>query len=228
MAEEKGPLNCSSELSADYFGEGVRLGIYLIWLTSWVANNFVPDEISGAQDANAIFLLALLVSIFKGSAVDEADRLRYIDGLVLMQLCAGYMFGCFSMWGYRTCLYNREGRRGVRHFGRIGTHSRLILMTAISAYGIWFWIEGIEDGLAPLRDENGRYRDECYPLETFFFAKLPVRGGIRYWYIFITVSCTLYYGLMLFVAVLERGMRAWGSKKLFTVGTYETGLNHSE
>src|SRR5579859_406687 len=99
------PLNCSSKFSGDYYGLGVRLGIYFTWLTSWLANTFVEDEITGALDANAIFLFALLISIFKGSAVSGADRLAYIDGLILTQLCSGYLFGIFSLWGYRTVHY---------------------------------------------------------------------------------------------------------------------------
>ena len=227
-------LNCSSEVSNDYYGLGVRLGIYMIWVTSWLANNWVPDEISGALDANSIFLLALLTSIFRGTFSHGANQLRYIDGLILMHLCAGYLFGCFSLWGYRTVWYLQEGRKGIRHFGRVGTHFRLILMAAISAYGIWFWIEGVEDGLAELRygpkpgEEEGAVKYACYPLVTFFFTKLRVKGGIRIWYIFITISCTIYFGLMLLIATVERLMLAWGAKRFFSVGKYETGLTSKE
>jgi len=84
-------LDCSSTASNDYYGFGVRIGVYCTWISSWVANLFVPSEIAGALDANAIFLLALMISMFHGSAT---HTLAYIDGLILMQLCAGYLFGC--------------------------------------------------------------------------------------------------------------------------------------
>lgn len=118
-------LDCSSTVSNDYYGLGVRLGIYMIWLTSYLCNAFLPDELASALDANAIFLLALLASIFRGTIIHGGDRLRFIDGLVLMQLCAGYMFGCFSLWGYRTVRYRREGRRSIRHFGDVATSRRI-------------------------------------------------------------------------------------------------------
>jgi hypothetical protein len=70
-----------------------RIGIYCVWLTSHLANNYVPSEIAGSLDANAIFLLALIVTLFKGTAATGDEKLKYIDGLILMHLCSGYIFG---------------------------------------------------------------------------------------------------------------------------------------
>ena len=102
-------LNCASPTSGDFYGVGVRLGVYFTWIASWIANLCNPDEIGGALDANAIFLIALMVSMFYQTA---HTSLTYIDGLILMQICAGYMFGCFSIWGYRTVHYFEEGSKG--------------------------------------------------------------------------------------------------------------------
>jgi hypothetical protein len=232
-------LNCSSKFSGDYYGLGVRLGIYFTWLTSWLANTFVEEEISGALDANSIFLFALLVSIFKGTTAQGSEKLAYIDGLILMQLCAGYLFGILSLWGYRTTHYNKEGPKAVRHYGRIGTHCRLGLATAISVYGIWFWGYGIRydlnRGLAIVTDDKGDPRPrECYPVYVFFFAKLNVLGGIRIFYIITTISTTFYYGTMLLAAIAERirhltqvFRKEKGHEKRETF-KYETGLNKRE
>jgi hypothetical protein len=105
-------------------------------------------------------------------------------GLILMQLCFGFLFGCLSIWGYGTVHYYSEGPGGIRHFGRIGTHSRLLLVLAISSYGIWFWSTGIKDGLSVVTNDDGSPKPcQCYPLYTFFFDKLLVLGGIQYLYI---------------------------------------------
>ena len=237
--ESAEPLNCSSKFSGDYYGLGVRLGIYFTWLTSWVANTFIEEEISGALDANSIFLFALLVSIFKGTAVSGGDKLAYIDGLVLMQFCAGYLFGVFSLWGYRTRHYNEEGPKAVRHYGRFGTHCRLGLVTAISIYGVWFWTYGIRydryHGLARVTDDKGVPRPpECYPVYVFFFAKLNVLGGIRVFYMISSISTTLYYGGMLLAAIAERFRhltqvitKEKGHEKRDTF-KYQTGLTKRE
>jgi hypothetical protein len=233
------PLNCSSMFSGDYYGLGVRLGVYFTWATSWLANTFVEEEISRALDTNSIFLLALLTSIFKGTTAQGSEKLAYIDGLVLMQLCAGYLFGILSLWGYRTRHYTKEGPKAVRHYGRIGTHCRLGLATAIGIYGIWFWGYGIRydlgRGLAIVTDDKGDPRPrECYPVYVFFFAKLDVLGGIRIFYIITTISTTLFYGTMLLAAVAERIRhltqvlrKEKGDEKRETF-QYETGLTKRE
>jgi len=226
------PLNCSSDMSNDLYGIGVRVGIYCIWLTSWLANNFVPSEISGALDANSIFLLALIASVIRGTSIHGSQQLRYIDGLILMHLCAGYIFGCFSIWGYRSAMPVKEGRKGIRNFGGFGTHCRLVLCAVISVYGCWFWIEGVEDGLAWITKEDGSKKDECYPLTIFFFAKLPVMGysGVRIYYIVITTACALYFGSMVVVAAVLKMVDIVKSGTVMGrgKGIYDTGLTTRE
>ena len=224
-------LDCSSKYGADYYGIGVRLGVYFSWLTSWIANVFLPEEIASALDANTMFLLSLMASIFYST---HKNILSYIDGLILMHLSSGYLFGCLSFWGYRTRHYHHEGPMGIRHFGRFGTHCRLVLALAISAYGIWFWTDGVSDGLQiPLNPDTGDLIScQCYPLQTFFFAKLRVYGGIRYFYVVMTICSTLYYGLMLLAAAVERIHHVVHvlnqTKPVFETVTYETGLTRKE
>jgi hypothetical protein len=233
------PLNCASKFSVDYYSVGPRLGIYFIWLTSWLANTFIEEEISGALDANSIFLFALLLSIFLGSARSGMTKLAYIDGLVLMHLCCGYLFGTLSIWGYRTTRYQKEGPRAVRHFGKIGTHCRLLLATAISIYGIWFWTYGIRydlgHGLLRVTDENGNPRSpKCYPVYVFFFAKLNVLKGIRILYVIMTTCTAAYYVTMLLAAFAERirhlieVIRQERGHERRETFKYETGLTKKE
>ena len=224
-------LDCSSQFGGDYYGIGVRLGIYFSWLTSWIANVFVPEEIASALDANTIFLLSVMASIFYST---NKGILSYTDGLVLMHLSSGYLFGCFSCWGYRTRHYHHEGPTGIRHFGRFGTHCRLLLAVAISAYGIWFWTDGVSDGLQiPLSPNTGKLVPcQCFPIETFFFAKLRVYGGIRYFYIMTSIGSTLYYAFMILAAAAERIHHVVHvlrqTKPVFESVIYETGLTPRE
>ncbi|MCJ1398165.1 hypothetical protein MMC11_001362 [Xylographa trunciseda] len=224
-------LDCSSKYGADYYGIGVRLGIYFSWLTSWIANVFLPEEIASALDANTMFLLSLMASIFYST---NKGILSYIDGLILMHLSSGYLFGCLSFWGYRTRHYHHEGPMGIRHFGRFGTHCRLILAFGISAYGIWFWTDGVADGLQiPISPNTGDLIScQCYPLQTFFFDRLRVYGGIRYFYIVMTICSTAYYGLMMLAAAAERIHHLAHilnqTKPVFETVIYETGLTRTE
>jgi hypothetical protein len=196
------------------------LGVYFAWLAAYFSNILLPSEIAGSLDTNSIFLLALLISLFRGSLKHEIHQ---VDGLIVMHLSSGFLFSSLSIWGYRTTHYARakDSVRGIRHFGNFGTHARLALTTAISVYGTWFWWEGVEDGL------DIAELPECKKLYTWFFAKCSINGGIDKYYIFITVACSLYYSAMCIAAVSAV------VAKLVRVGwkgmlKYETGLNPRE
>ena len=137
-----GSYTCNTNFSVDLYGLGVRLGYYFNWASGWTANNFVPDEIAGAQDSNSVFLLGLLASLLRGTSTRNLTRL---DGLVLLELAAGTIWSVLSLWGYRTCVYKREGLHGISSFGGFGTHFRLLLSTMVASYGLWFFIVGIAD-----------------------------------------------------------------------------------
>jgi hypothetical protein len=90
-----GLLDCSTGSSGDYYGFGVRLGVYFAWLSSYFANLFLPSEVMGSLDTNSIFLLALLISLFRGTIMNQ---LYQIDGLMVMQLSSGFLFSSMSIW----------------------------------------------------------------------------------------------------------------------------------
>lgn len=215
------PIDCTTEISGDYYGFGVRLGVYFAWLGSYFANTLLPGEISGSLDTNTIFLLALLISLFNGT---HKHSLYQIDGLVVLHLSSGFLFSCLSVWGYRTMHYQKEGVDGIAYYGGVGTHCRLMLVTAISMYGAWFWWEGVDDGLRIATDP------QCSPLYTWFLGKWPISGGIHIFYIIVTIGCSIYYGTMCLVAMVTIVYKLFASghedwKKKFK---FETGLNNKE
>jgi hypothetical protein len=211
-------LDCSTPFSGDYYGLGVRLGVYFAWLGSYLANVLLPSEISGALDTNTIFLLALLISLFRGSIT---HHIYQIDGLIVMQLSSGFLFSSLSIWGYRTVQYQKDGRDGIRHFGTLGTHCRLALITAISIYGTWFWWEGVDDGLLIAEI------DQCKQIYTWLFHPWKVQGGVHILYVVITLGCSFYYGLMCVAAVVSAVSKLFRPKHKGKVW-FETGLSPQE
>lgn len=134
------PPYCEIAGQNDYYGFGVRLGIYCSWVTSWIANNFLPGEMSVSFDTNSIFLAAISVTVL---SYLHKDRIPIIDALIMQQLGSGFVLSVMSLWSYRTRYYRKRRRGGNGHFGGWGTHCRLILCAAISLYSSWFWIHGI-------------------------------------------------------------------------------------
>ncbi|KAM7213337.1 hypothetical protein V8F06_011285 [Rhypophila decipiens] len=197
-------FECQSQFATDYYGLGVRLGVYFAWLGSYLANTILPSEFGAAMDTSTIFLLTLLIAMTNDS---RTKGLTQVDGLVLMHLCGGTVFGVLSLWGYRTRLYRIHGPKAVRMFGGFGTHIRLAVSLAVSIFGFWFWLYGVNNYLTELGGPNDDQSDppnppECGTLYTFFFAKIRADGPIRYYYTVVCAMCILYFGIMFLVSSL--------------------------
>ena len=218
LIPSEGPKDqgCPITGNVDFYGSGVRIGICTVilltveslpptdisgpdtvWLSSWLANNFLPEEIIGTLETNSIFLLALFATVFSFSI--QSDAIRVIDVIVIHQLCVGFLFSVISLWGYRTMYYKTEGPGGRRHFGGISTHLRLLLMTMVTAYGVWFWIDGVAGGL-PEIDERGA----CGGLVTFFVVPLKVtKWSTRGVFLTTAILSALYYGKSLCISIVR-------------------------
>jgi hypothetical protein len=171
----------------------------MAWVTGWVANVAVPDEIGGALDQNAIFLFALVIAMVRCAIT---DLLSEMDGLMLMHLSGGSVFSVLSIWGYRTCVYRNDGPQAIERFGGFGTHLRLLLCTAVSVVGLWYWYFGIMGMLPTVTDLDPTNNPTCNDLHTWFFARFDARGGIRIYYIVVCILCTIYFGIMSLVSVI--------------------------
>ncbi|KAL5322090.1 hypothetical protein ACEPPN_010059 [Leptodophora sp. 'Broadleaf-Isolate-01'] len=233
--------SCQTARAADYYGLGVRLGIYFTWLQTYIANALLSSEISGAADTNTIFLLVLLIAMIKCSS---SHMLEQIDGLILMHLSGGFVFGTFSIWGYRTRHYVENGPKAIRFFGGFGTHSRLIVSLAVSIYGLWYWLYAVTGGLVATgsAEEIGDLTvsppnsPECAILFTFMFGKVRADGGIRTFYIVVCTACIFYFGTMLLASTVAGWARMNKMVKLYrqqrwadtTRLRFATGLKYRE
>jgi hypothetical protein len=136
-------VHCQTSRAPDYYGLGIRVGIYFAWMQAYITNNFLASEIASTSDTNTIFLLVVLIAMIKCSSI---KMLEQVDGLILMHLSGGFLFGIFSLWGCRTRRYMDDGPKAIRFFGGFGTHSRLIVSLAVSIYGQWYWAYGVHGG----------------------------------------------------------------------------------
>jgi len=197
----------------DFYGLGVRLGIYLSWVSGYIANNFVASEMAGSLDTNSIFLSALTLTVVVSSVW---ETIWVIDSIILLQLSFGCIFSVMSIWGRRTGFY-KQG-----HFGGWGTHSRLALCTIISAYSLWFWTVQIKNP-----DPSCFMREQCDGLRTFLFANFSATGGMRVFYAIASALFCVYFGTMVIVATITLGYhligKIAGSKKRWIPVEHEAG-----
>ena len=224
--------DCTTNLARDLYGLGVRLGVYFQWFSAYVSNNFIVDEINGGLDANAIFLFALLISIVRSTRTED---MALMDGLIMLLLCAGTMWSVLSLWGYRTCVYRKEGPDAIRRFGGFGTHLRLLEGAGVSWYAIWYWtvgVKGLPQGLPEFGDMTGQ---NCDKKEVVLFgqhisgiasnAALAVSGVSLAYSALITLAAP--------IAAITRAKKMWHffRNKQYASSSrlrYATGLNHRQ
>ena len=185
---EGDPPKCSIQGQSDLYGMGVRMGVYLSWIASWLANNFVPAEIDAALDTNSIFLLAIAFALALYSGM---SRLRVIDGLILIQMSFGFIFTVMTLWGYRTSVYRREGAKGALRFGGKGTSLRLVLLTGLCTFNLWFLNDGMKQAAC-------NRRLACNGIRVWAFVDVSLTSTGRMIYnVLGGIFCTLYFIMLL-------------------------------
>ena len=90
--------------NSDLYGLGIRIGIYLQWISSLLTNILLPNEVSDSLDTNSIFLFAVFIAIAKAS--QSSGEFRPAEAFIMLQLCFGYLLSVLSVSGLRLTLFN--------------------------------------------------------------------------------------------------------------------------
>lgn len=181
---------CGFDGNADFYGLGIRLGVYLQWTTAFLANTLLESAVPGNLETNCIFLVALFTATASGTA---RGTIRAAEALVLLHLFFGFVFSILTLWGRRTRFYGPP--RGSTKLSLSGSLFRLALTTMIAAYSVWFWFWGFALLGAP----------PC-PAYTFVLSRQNVRGPLHLFYEVQSAVVMAVYGML---AVGELVMVFW-------------------
>ncbi|KAF3090951.1 hypothetical protein TWF569_002564 [Orbilia oligospora] len=107
---------------------GLRVGIYLQWFATILANFFVPSVASSMRGINTLFQVA----IFSGLSyeITNMDALDGIEVFILLTLCIGSV----------VCLITSPNM-DVK-VTRAGHIARLFVFLGIFMFGSWYWFTG--------------------------------------------------------------------------------------
>lgn len=173
--------HCGFSGNSDLYGLGIRLGVYLQWITSQIAVYFHLEGSNDLSGAYFIFSAALMIAVF----VLTLDQEKSYSVEVVLIL---YMFfgGFISVRGYRT----RSKRKLASSHWRSSLGSASI--TAMSVYGSWFWIQG-ESGSRFNRSPCGtivflvtKIPAKYFPRASRFFAALSI-------YLAVYIPCWMFF-----------------------------------
>lgn len=195
--------DCRTGFSQDLYGWGVRIGFYTTWFSSLFANVFLDvadgkvdtNSITTAIDTNAIFILALEISVLKATFADHS--IMRVDALILYLIGTGTTVGALSLWGHRTTLWGtKQGALAQRRsFANFGTYARLVLCFLFNLYGLWFWYAPFGSGTWRVPTCDPR----CW---TAYIFGTKLASGIR-WFVFsFALIWEIYWGIHLVMTVL--------------------------
>ena len=177
-------MSCQTEGFADMYGAGIRVGFYLQWFGSIIAEWLSPDDALGLRFANSFFTGATLIAlIFQTSS----NSLTSIDVYVVLLLTFGAYYYLVPLWIWRaiTCFNSLRdpSRWTLLPTSVVFSRLTLLILLAVSSYQIWFWSTGINQLSGP---PSG-----C-PEYGFFFAMIPLNNTG-----FIVVNILLNIGVLL-------------------------------
>jgi hypothetical protein len=129
---------CGFVGNSDVYGLGVRLGVYLQWISTVLANVYLPNERRGMVAASLAYsiamFIALLVLVFDGSC------LYMVEVIVLLYLLVGGVTSIAGTYRSFTDARNTQLKTGI-------DLAWLFSSPSILFFSHWFWIGMSKDQL---------------------------------------------------------------------------------
>jgi hypothetical protein len=138
--------------TADIYGIGVRIGLYSQWVATLLVTLFAPEE----EETFRVVNLTIQTSILLGIAVQSATETNVVEPIIVLFLMCGSLS---SLTGNR-----------ITNFSHVSGVFRALFYTALSAYGVWYWFEGV-DRMTETQKKG------CDPIA--FFGRTRVDGWFR-------------------------------------------------
>ncbi|UPK89824.1 hypothetical protein LCI18_000759 [Fusarium solani-melongenae] len=151
---------CGFEGNSDMYGLGIRLSIYMQWLSAFLWRTFYPQGLRPVSNTYLIFIFAIFVAILDLTA--QARPTYAVEMLVLAYIIFGgfYVVLWDNFLEKETTLADRQTVSWL-----VREISGFSLCGAIAAYYFWFWLRGIHsDSFLPT--PCGSY--------AFIYAKVPL------------------------------------------------------
>lgn len=86
--------------NADFYGLGIRIGIYLQWGSAWLSMLLDPESAQGVLDANSVSLFAVAIATIIAAARNAAA----IEMYIMLQILLGFPVTTLSSFGVRLWL----------------------------------------------------------------------------------------------------------------------------
>ncbi|KAI1214468.1 uncharacterized protein F4807DRAFT_129227 [Annulohypoxylon truncatum] len=114
-------LRCEAiEGNPDFYGLGIRIGVYLQWVTAWVSLVVDPLSAQSVYDVNSVFVFAILVATMIATFADN-PTIEPVETYIMLQFSLGFFVTTLSTFGLRLqFLRPRSGAQLIQYLGELG------------------------------------------------------------------------------------------------------------
>jgi hypothetical protein len=163
------------------YGLGIRIGFYLQWYSHILSDWLAPSEVGNLRTSNSLFLAAIFLALVI-KTVRNAAELRATEAYIVLLFAFGNLFMLPTVVILRVLTWNRPEwdpwRRLKIPSSNIHKFLINVLICAVSAFGLWFWIAGVYNPM-PNCGEYG-----------FLFYRIELRSGwFRILHIILNGAC---------------------------------------
>ncbi|KAH6991284.1 hypothetical protein BKA56DRAFT_574166 [Ilyonectria sp. MPI-CAGE-AT-0026] len=95
--------SCKIKGNPDFYGRGIRLGIYLQWISSWMSLLVDPQSAQSVFDTNSIFVFAIATATIVANFSPDLTitPIEPIDTFIMLQFMLGFLITTLSTIGIR-------------------------------------------------------------------------------------------------------------------------------
>src|ERR1700755_1438228 len=91
--------------SSDFYGLGIRVGVYLQLGSSHITNTLNQEAAADNYAANSIFVFAVIVALLKAVHAREIE-FRPIEAWIMLQICISFFLTTLGLFGVRLQFLN--------------------------------------------------------------------------------------------------------------------------
>lgn len=92
--------NCKIKGDSDFYGRGIRIGIYLQWISSWMSLLVDPQSAQSVFDTNSIFVFAITTATILAN-FSPTPSIKPIETFIMLQFMLGFLITTLSTIGIR-------------------------------------------------------------------------------------------------------------------------------
>ncbi|KAK6538402.1 hypothetical protein TWF694_011279 [Orbilia ellipsospora] len=91
--------------NSDFYGEGIRIGVYLQWLSAWTSILADPLSTQSILEANSVFVFAIVIATI---CANRSANIKSVETYIMLQIALGFFLTTMSTFGVRLQLLHSQ------------------------------------------------------------------------------------------------------------------------